>query len=127
MKTLMIKNQDKNGNILYYCGSYGRDFIPTWSKDPNNKKVIRFLSWAEARIEFKALVVLGYNNLKIVEVELVPRGTKKNERIKISRYGGIGRHHGLKIRWNLNSVPVRARLPAPYRLQARYHCLDMCR
>ena len=77
MKVLIIKNKDKNGNALYYCGSFGRGFIPTWSKDPNNKKVIQFLSYTNARIEIKALVAHGYNNLNIVEVELIPRGFKK--------------------------------------------------
>lgn len=78
MKAFIIKNQDKNGNVLYYCGSYGRKgFIPVWSKDPNNKKVIRFMSHADAIIEIRALTVLDYKNLKIVGVELILRGRTK--------------------------------------------------
>ena len=37
----------------------------------------------------------------------------------ISRCGGIGRRHGLKIRWEAIPVPVRVRLSAPYSLLKR--------
>ena len=37
-------------------------------------------------------------------------------RLKASRCGGIGRRHGLKIRWEEIPVPVRVRLSAPYSL-----------
>lgn len=77
MKLLIIKNQDKNGNVLYYCGSYAGGKVPQWSKDPNHKKVARFLNQAEAKARFKQLVELGYENLKIVKVELILRGFTK--------------------------------------------------
>ena len=33
--------------------------------------------------------------------------------VYIRRYGGIGRHRGLKIHWKVTFVPVRVRLAAP--------------
>lgn len=77
MKAFIIKNEDKNGNTFYYCGSYAGGKVPTWSKDPNNKKVARFLSQEAAKRKFKVLMVLGYKNLKIIGVELIPRGAIK--------------------------------------------------
>ena len=77
MKAFIIKNEDKNGNIFYYCGDYAKGKIPMWTKDPNNMMVVRFLNQASAMMELKALIMLGYRNLKIIGVELIPRGAMK--------------------------------------------------
>ena len=77
MKAYIIKNEDKNGNTFYYCGSYAGGKVPAWSKDPNNKKVVIFFNHDEAKTKFKALVERGYENLKIVKVDLIARGMNR--------------------------------------------------